>query len=76
MGKLRLFAPANVVARADEVMGRIIEIYDLPNRDFRNPGDRPKEDADILREFSEACREDLDRCSWHSIGSLASARAV
>jgi len=29
MGKLRLFAPADVVARADEVMRQIIEICDL-----------------------------------------------
>ena len=62
MGKLRLFAPANVVARADEVMGQIVEIYDLPNADFRNPADRPAQQrVDILRAFGEACREDLQR---------------
>ena len=62
MGKLRLFAPANVVARADAVMGQIVEIYDLPNADFRNPADRPaQERVDILRAFGEACREDLER---------------
>ena len=60
MGKLRLFAPANVVARADEVMEQIIEIYDLPNADFRNPADRPAQQrVDILRAFGEVCREDL-----------------
>ena len=37
MGKLRLFAALNVVARADEVMEKIIEIYDMPHVDFRNP---------------------------------------
>lgn len=62
MGKLRLFAPAHVVARADEVMGQIIEIYDLPNADFRKPADRPTHDrVDILRAFGEAGREDLQR---------------
>ena len=62
MGKLRLFAPANVVARADEVMGQIVEIYDLPNADFRNPADRPAQQrVDILRAFGEACRDDLQR---------------
>jgi hypothetical protein len=62
MGKLRLFAPANVVGRADEVMGKIIEIYDLPDADFRNPADRPPQQrVDILRAFSEACRDDLQR---------------
>ena len=60
MGKLRLFAPTNVVARADEVMGRIVEIYDLPNANFRNPLDRPAQHrVDILRTFGEACRDDL-----------------
>jgi hypothetical protein len=62
MGKLRLFAPANVLARADDVMGQIVEIYDLPNADFRNPTDRPAQDrVDIVRAFCEACREDLRR---------------
>jgi len=62
MGKLRLFAPANVVARADEVMGQNVEIYDMPNSDFRNPADRPAQQrVDILCAFDEACREDLQR---------------
>lgn len=61
-GKLRLFASANVVARADEVMTQIVQIYDLPNADFRNPADRPTQDrVDILRAFSEACRGDLQQ---------------
>ena len=62
MGKLRLFAPANVVGQADEVMGQIVEIYDLPNADFRNPAERPTQQrVDILRVFGEACRDDLQR---------------
>ena len=62
LGKLRLFASAYVVARADEVMAQIVEIYDLPNRDFRNPADRPaRERVDILRALGEACRDDLQR---------------
>jgi len=62
MGKLRLFASADVVARADKVMAQIVQIYDLPNRDFRNPADRPTQDrVDILRAFGEACRQDLRR---------------
>jgi hypothetical protein len=31
----------------------------LPNRDFRNPQERQEADVDVLREFSEACREEL-----------------
>jgi hypothetical protein len=60
MGKLRLFASANVVAQADDVMTRIVEIYDLPNADFRSPADRPAlYSVDILQAFSETCRNDL-----------------
>jgi hypothetical protein len=59
VGKLRLFAAANVVSRAEEVMQRIGETYNLPNRDFGNPEDRHERDVDVLRAFSEACREDL-----------------
>jgi hypothetical protein len=59
VGKLRLFASANVVSQAEEVMQRIVETYNLPNRDFHNPEDRRRQDADLLRAFSEACREDL-----------------
>jgi hypothetical protein len=62
MGKLRLFASADSVARADEVMGQIVAIYDQPNVDFRNPADRPTQQrVDILRAFGDACRDDLER---------------
>lgn len=58
--KLRLFASANVTSEADEVTRRILEIYYLPNMDFRKPIDRQgREDVDVLRAFSEACRQDL-----------------
>jgi len=59
VGKLRLFAAASVVSRAEEVMQRIGETYNLPNRDFGNPEDRHERDVDVLWAFSEACREDL-----------------
>jgi hypothetical protein len=59
VGKLRLFAAANVISRAEEVMRVIVETYHLPNRDFRNLEDRHEPDVDVLRAFSEACREEL-----------------
>jgi hypothetical protein len=59
VGKLRLFASANVILKAEEVMRHIGEIYDLPNRDFRNPEDRERKNVDLLGAFSEACRDDL-----------------
>ena len=59
IGRLRLFAPTGVIAKAEDVMQHIIDTYDRPNRDFRNPAERRKDDIDVLRAFSEACREDL-----------------
>ena len=59
VGKLRLFAPANVVSEAEEVMRCIVETYHLPNRDFRNQEGRRENEIDVLRAFSEACRHDL-----------------
>jgi hypothetical protein len=40
-------------------MQHIVETYYLPNRDFSNPEEKPREDIDMLRAFSEACRQDL-----------------
>lgn len=38
-------------------MEEIIEIYDLPNVDFRNPADRPTQQrVDILWAFGEVCQ--------------------
>jgi hypothetical protein len=59
VGRLRLLAPANVIASAEQVMQHIVETYYLPNRDFSNPEEKPREDIDMLRAFSEACRQDL-----------------
>jgi hypothetical protein len=75
MGKLRLFAPANVVALAEEVMRQIAENYDLPNVDFRNSADRPAQNCvDILRAFGEACREDLQRCAPAAAAAQGASR--
>jgi len=57
LGKLRLFASANVLARAQEVMEKILEIHHLLESDFHKIED--KSSIDILREFAEACRNDL-----------------
>lgn len=58
-GKLRLFAPAIVLAKAEEAMRHIVETYRLPNWDFRSAQDARPQRVDVLRSFSEACREDL-----------------
>ena len=40
-------------------MQLIVETYNLPSRDFRNPQEKQEPDVDVLRAFSEACREEL-----------------
>jgi hypothetical protein len=39
-------------------MRLIVDTYDRPTLDFRNKADR-QNNVDVLRAFSEACREDL-----------------
>jgi hypothetical protein len=51
-------------------MAHLVEIYDLPNADFRKPADRPTQDhVDILRAFGEACREDLQHYTRRSMAA-------
>jgi hypothetical protein len=57
--KLRLFAPADVTSMADDVMQRIIETYQNQVEDVQTLAREPR-DLDILRQFSEACRRDLN----------------
>jgi hypothetical protein len=60
VAKLRLFASPSVIANAEQVMRRIVETYNLPNRDYRKPVDIEEQpEQDLLRGFSEACRGDL-----------------
>ena len=58
VGRLRLCAPANVIAKAEEVMQHIVYTYDRPSMDFRNKTHR-QDNVDVRRAFSEACGEDL-----------------
>jgi len=59
VGNLRLCASPEVIVKAEEVMRLILEISNRPNIDFRNLAAREENETDLLREFSEACREDL-----------------
>ena len=59
IGKLRLFASADVVSNAEKVMRDVVVVYYLPNRDFTKQGAPPEADLNILQAFSEACRNDL-----------------
>jgi len=59
IGKLRLFASADIVTKADAVIREISDIYYLPNRDFSRHETNPKTELTTLRAFSEACRNEL-----------------
>jgi hypothetical protein len=56
---LRLCASPSVIVRAEDVMRLIFKTYNLPNVNVRNLEGRQEKDTDVLRAFSEACREDL-----------------
>ncbi len=58
-GKLRLFASDATVSSADAVLRRIIETYYSPNEDFHD-SKILNEHFDVLREFTRACRDDLN----------------
>lgn len=58
--KLRLFASPEVLAKAEQVLTHIIEIYEDPKKDFHWAiGGQDPRNMDILRTFSEACRREL-----------------
>ena len=58
IAEMRVVSSDAVVAEAERAGRRILEIYQSPNREFR---ELPKvmEETDPLREFSEACRREL-----------------
>ena len=61
VSKLRLVGSPEVIALAEEVMRRVVYQYERPNDGFHFPtAEEEARDIDILRRFSEACREDLD----------------
>lgn len=60
VSKLRLFGSDKVIMKAEEVMGRILELYEAPKRDFHALiTERHQRDIDLLKAFSETCRRDL-----------------
>lgn len=59
IGKLRLFASAKVISKAEEVMRFIVDTYRRPSIDLRNAAHTDSEELDVLRAFSVICREDL-----------------
>ncbi len=62
LNKLRLSAPARMLAKAEEIMPRILQLYQAPapkkHFDLSQAIQR-HDDLDLLRAFSDACRDDL-----------------
>ena len=63
LNRMRLFAPPAIIAAADAVISRLIEISLQPSLDLRKLtiSDLSKNrNSDLLLPFSQACRVDLD----------------
>ena len=58
VSKLRLFASRDVLVQVEELMLKIVQTYESPEKDFQCAIRRPN-DMDILRPFGEACRKEL-----------------
>jgi len=62
VSRMRVLSSPRVVENADQVVRKIIETYLAPNKTFRDVKEILDNDAmNPLREFSNACREDLHR---------------
>lgn len=61
VSRMRVLSSPAVVASADHVVRTIIETYLAPNKTFRDVAEivEKKSSLDPLREFSDACREEL-----------------
>jgi len=67
LSKMRLSAPGRVLTRADEIMTRLLELYRTPKTGFDLSQGLPKlQDMDLLRAFSDACRDDLHQAARES----------
>ena len=69
--KLRLFASANVVSKAEEVMRRILEIYDRPNIDFRKPDSRRTDEVDLLARSAKLAEKACTFRGWQMAAQFA-----
>jgi hypothetical protein len=62
IGRMRLVSSKDIVDHADRVSQMIIDTYLAPNRTFRDIQELRKNGAmDPLKEFSEACRKELEK---------------
>ena len=72
VNKMRVVSTPEVTERADKLVRMIVETYFLPNKTLPELRAMMESGAlDFLRDFSEACREELDALtpavfSYHS----------
>ncbi len=59
ISRMRVVSSPGIVANAEKVARVIIETYLAPNKTFRDVAEFIDGDMDPLREFSNACREEL-----------------
>jgi hypothetical protein len=61
VSQMRMLSSQEVIDQADGVMGRIVETYLSPNKSIRNilAHDLKSDVLDPLRDFSNACRDEL-----------------
>ena len=60
VSRMRILSSPDIVENADRVVRVIIETYQAPNKTFRDVREiLDNKDMDPLRDFSNACREEL-----------------
>lgn len=70
-GKMGLFAPTQVISKAEDVMRQTIQMYERPNVDFHDCAQKRRDSVDILRESSEMGRRDPNHLTPGSFNSGA-----
>jgi len=65
ISRMRVLSSPRTVESADRVAKMIVNTYMAPNKTFSELRDMMNSDAiDLLREFSEACREEVGRFGY------------
>jgi hypothetical protein len=63
IGQMRILSSAKVIATAENVAQEILETYLQPNKtvpELMEMANSNRKSVDVLRDFSEACREEFD----------------
>ena len=66
IGRMRVVSSQKVLAMAEEIGRRILEIYRQPNKSFSELLEMANDKSfDLLRDFTEACREEFEQLRAH-----------